>query len=85
MNFKTGMLAMMVGIVIVGMVVSSVSAGNAVCKTVGTPSLTGYQCTIDTGYSCACGNLKGANCWVSTYDTNWCYETHPRWQWYTEW
>ncbi len=84
MDFKTGMLVMLVGIAMIGFVASSVSAGDALCKYVGTPSLTGYQCTIDTGSSCVCGNLVGADWWVSAYGNNWCYN-YVGTQWYTEW
>ncbi len=59
-KLKTGFLVVLVGIAILGMTASSVNAGNALCKYVGIPSLTGYQCTIDTGSYCVCGNLEGA-------------------------
>ncbi|CEG14024.1 exported hypothetical protein [groundwater metagenome] len=56
-KLKTGILVMLVGMAIIGMTVSSVSAGDALCKSIGIPSLNGYKCTIDTGSSCVCGNI----------------------------
>lgn len=76
---------MLVGIAIVGIVASEVSAGNAICKAWSYTYSAGKYCTVDTGNSCVCATyVTGADEWWTQYGDNWCYNYHAT-QWYTEW